>query len=151
MNRLAMAVVAALAPAPDPAAADFLTTVRPIRAGAVVAAADIRLVASGTAAGPSRPEEVIGLEARVTLFPGRPIRPGDVGPPALVLRNQIVQLVYARGNLLITTEGRALGRGGRGDLVRAMNLASRTTVVGRVVDAGVIRVAAGPNTGESAR
>ena len=46
--------------------------------------------------------------ARVTLYPDRPIRPGDLAPPALVDRNQIVTLEYAAGPLVILTEGRAL-------------------------------------------
>jgi flagella basal body P-ring formation protein FlgA len=78
------------------------------------------------------PAEIVGLEARVALYPGRPIRPGDVGLPAVVERNQVVPLIFQRGTLLITAEGRALDRAGPGDVIRVMNVASRTTVSARV-------------------
>ena len=38
------------------------------------------------------------------------------------------------------TEGRALARAGAGDYVRVMNLASRATVMGRVLQDGQIEV-----------
>ena len=50
----------------------------------------------------------------MAIYAGRPVRPGDLGPPALVERNQLVPLVYQPGGLAISTEGRALGRGGGG-------------------------------------
>jgi flagellar basal body P-ring formation protein FlgA len=60
--------------------------------------------------------------------------------PALVNRNQVVPLIYAQGNLTIVAEGRSLDRAGLGEMVRAMNLASRTTVSGIVTESGAIRV-----------
>jgi flagella basal body P-ring formation protein FlgA len=68
------------------------------------------------------------------------VRTGDVGPPTLVERNQVVPLIYLRGGLEIMTEGRSLDRAGIGDHVRVMNLASRATVSGRVTARGQILV-----------
>ncbi len=82
----------------------------------------------------------LGLETRVTLYAGRPIRPGDLGPPALVERNQIVTLAYRQGGIRIRAEGRALGRAGLGEPVRVMNLASRNVLAGRVTGAGLVAV-----------
>lgn len=78
------------------------------------------------------PGELIGMETRVALYAGRPIRPGDVGLPAIVERNQIVVMVYTAGGIHITTEGRALARAGPGDLIRVMNLSSRNTITARI-------------------
>ncbi len=75
---------------------------------------------------------LIGLEARNTLFSGRPIRPEDVGIPAIVQRNAIVHLVYQQGAIFISTDGRALDRAGPGDVIRVMNLGSRTTVTAMI-------------------
>jgi len=75
---------------------------------------------------------LIGMETRVALYAGRPIRPGDVGFPAIVDRNQIITLVYDARGIVITTEGRSLERAGPGDLIRVMNLASRNTVTARI-------------------
>ena len=83
---------------------------------------------------------VIGREARVTLYPGRPILSHQVGAPALIERNQLVRMHFASGALSIVTEGRALDRAGVGELVRVMNLASRQIVTGSVKADGTIEV-----------
>ena len=79
-------------------------------------------------------------EASDALDPGRPIRPADVGPPAIVDRNDLVTLVFDHVALSITAEGRALGRGAAGERIRVMNLASRTTVTGVIRPDGQIEV-----------
>ncbi len=107
---------------------------------AIITSADVRQDARTFAGAHTSPEDVIGLEARVTIYPGRPIRLGDVGPPALVERNQIVTLRYHAGGVFIETDGRALDRAGVGDLLRVMNLSSRTTITGRVHESGIIEV-----------
>ncbi len=89
----------------------------------------------------SDPALIIGQEARVALYAGRPIRQGDVGPPAVIERNQLITLHYLQNGLSISTEGRALGRAGPGDRVRVMNLASRTTVSAQVGEDGTAYVA----------
>ena len=55
-------------------------------------------------------------------------------------RNQIVSLHYRRGGLQIATEGRTLERAGKGEAVKAMNLASRTIVTGTVLASGQVVV-----------
>ena len=126
-----------------PACADTLTTVRAVRPLTIIAADDIAFLNQDHLGAITSPGDVIGMEARITLYPGRPIRPGDVGPPALIERNQFIMLIYSRGGLVITTEGRALGRGAAGDRVRVMNIASRTTVAGRVTSEGAVMVSSG--------
>ena len=86
------------------------------------------------------PSLVVGQEARKSLYPGRPIKLGDVGAPALVDRNQIVSLTFAGNGLTIETEGRALDRAGVGEKLRVMNMGSRTTVTGTVMPDGTVRV-----------
>lgn len=86
------------------------------------------------------PARIIGLETRVALYAGRPVRPGDVGPPATVGRNAVVSLIYEAAGLRIVTEGRALDRAGPGDVIRVMNLASRATVTARIGPDGMAHV-----------
>ena len=69
-----------------------------------------------------------------------PILPEDIGPPALVERNQIVTLAYDRAGLSIRVEGRSLARAGVGETVRVMNLSSRSTLSGRVQADGTVLV-----------
>ncbi|NOC45971.1 MULTISPECIES: flagellar basal body P-ring formation chaperone FlgA [unclassified Ruegeria] len=126
--------------APIAAQADIVVPTRTIRAKEVISAADLELKPTDVADAISDPDLLIGQEARVALYPGRPIRGSDVGPPAIVDRNDLVVLVFSSQPLSITTEGRALGRGAAGDRIRVMNLSSRTTVTGRIRLDGQIEV-----------
>lgn len=123
---------------PLPAWAESVAPARTIRAMAVIGAEDVTVLPRDTADGFTDIAEVIGQEARVTLYAGRPIRTTDIGPPALIDRNQIVTLTYSTGGLRIAAEGRALGRGGAGDTIRVMNLSSRSTVTGSVRPDGTV-------------
>ena len=137
--RLALAILSLAA---TPAVAETLVAARTLRAQTILASDDL-VVVQGTVPGTAAdPGEVIGLETRVAIYQGRPIRPADLGPPAIVERNQIVVLSYVAGALTIVTEGRALGRAGIGDRIRVMNIASRTTVTGIVGADGSVRVMA---------
>ncbi|MEO0929447.1 MAG: flagellar basal body P-ring formation chaperone FlgA [Pseudomonadota bacterium] len=112
--------------------ADTVVATRTIPAQAIIMAEDVILNGSDVPGSVSDPDDIIGMEARVALFAGRPIRPQDVGFPAIVERNQIIALFYQRGGLVISTEGRALGRAGPGDVIRVMNISSRSTVTARI-------------------
>lgn len=134
-----MFLLAALA-AP-PVWADTLIATRTIRANTIIAPDDLAYGEVETPGALSRPEDAIGLESRVVLYAGRPIRPGDLGPPTMVERNAIVTLIYRSGGLTISAEGRAMGRAGAGDDLRVLNLMSRVTVTGRVQTDGTVLVA----------
>ena len=135
MVRLALVLLMAV-----PAAADSVVATRTIRAQTVIAPEDLTLVAAELAGALQDPGAAYGLETRVAIYAGRPVRPEDLGPVTLVQRNQTVTLIYATGTLAISTEGRALARGSEGDVVRVINLASRTTVSGRIGPDGAIYV-----------
>lgn len=123
-----------------PVLAESVVATRTIRAKSLIAPEDLTLVSADLPGALSDPAQAIGLEARVAIYAGKPVRPGDLGPPTLVERNQLVTLVYLSGGLQISTEGRALARGSVGDEVRVMNLGSRNTVMGRVGPDGAVYV-----------
>lgn len=120
--------------------AEVLVATRTLRAQSVISAEDVTQAAGDVAGALLSPDEAIGQETRVAIYAGRVIRIDDVGPPAIIERNQIVSLVYRHGTLSILADGRALGRGGVGDNLRAINLASRVTVSGRVAADGTLTV-----------
>lgn len=120
--------------------AQSVLAARTIRAQTVITAGDLVMSDETFNGAYTALEDVIGFEARVALYAGRPVRSGEVGPPALVERNQIVPLIYQAGGLVIAAEGRALGRAGLGETIRVMNLASRQTVSGRIRADGTIVV-----------
>ena len=142
MWRVFYVIVAALT-LPCLAAADSLVATRTIRAQSVLQADDVTLVAAAIPNALGLVSDAVGQEARVSIYAGRPILASDLGAPTVVERNQIVPLVYQSGALAILTEGRALARGGVGDVILVMNLASRSTVSGRIAADGKVRV--GPN------
>ncbi len=123
-----------------PVAAEALVATRLVRATEVLAAEDITRSAAQVPGAATDPVQVLGLEARVALYPGRPVLLSDLAPAAVVERTQPVRLVYRQGALLIMAEGRALERGALGAPLRAMNLTSRSTVTGTVTSDGTVEV-----------
>lgn len=120
--------------------AETLVATRTIPARSIISPEDLEYRDITVVGGVSDPSTVIGQEARVALYAGRPIRAGDISAPAIIERNQIVQLIYAQGGLMITTDGRALERAAVGDWVRVMNLSSRTSVTAQIQESGVAYV-----------
>ena len=123
-----------------PANAEMVVPARTIRPAQIIEATDLTLVVGDLITGFDRLSDVIGQEARVALYAGRPILAGDIGPPAVVARNQIVPLLYNANGISISTEGRALERGAIGDRIRVMNLGSRATLFGQILSDGTIEV-----------
>ncbi|MEM8569730.1 MAG: flagellar basal body P-ring formation chaperone FlgA [Pseudomonadota bacterium] len=124
------------------AAAQAVVPIRAIRGANMIGMEDVTISEEADAPGAYRDvASVVGQEAKVTLYPGRPILKGQIGTPALVERNQLVKMIFAQGPLNISTDGRVLDRGGVGENVRVMNLSSRQVVTGSVQPNGTIKVA----------
>jgi flagellar basal body P-ring formation protein FlgA len=129
---------------PCMASAESLIAVRTIPAQSIIAADDVSLVDAVMEGAVLTAAAAIGQEARVTIFAGRAVLQADLGPAAMVDRNQLVPLRFQAGALAIMTEGRALERGAEGDVIRIMNLSSRLTVTGRVMADGSVNVGTMP-------
>ncbi|MFN3527078.1 MAG: flagellar basal body P-ring formation chaperone FlgA, partial [Paracoccus sp. (in: a-proteobacteria)] len=86
------------------------------------------------------PSAAIGMQTRITIFEGRPLHPTMLQPPRLINRNQIVRLSFQRSTLRIEAEGRALSDGAAGEVIRVMNMDSRSTVSARVMPDGRVVV-----------
>lgn len=123
-----------------PAIAETVVATRTIRPQEILSFEDLRVDGATVEGAYDKIEEVVGLEARVALYPGRAVMRGQLGLPALVDRNQIVELVFQRGGLRIVAEGRALGRGGAGERIRVMNSSSRTVLFGTIDTNGTVIV-----------
>ena len=106
IRALALCMIVGLVSA---ASADSLVAARAIVGNSIVSAADIRFARADIEGAVSDPTDVIGREAKVTIYAGRPIRAGDFRAPALIERNDIIRLQYRSGGLVIEADGRALG------------------------------------------
>lgn len=125
---------------PVPVLADSLIATRTLRPQSTLTAEDVTMVEMEIEGAVSDPNQAIGLETRVAIYAGRPIRLGDLGPSVIIERNQLVTLAYRAAGLSILTEGRALARGGVGESIEVMNLASRSKVTGQIGSDGIVRV-----------
>lgn len=104
-----------------------------IRSGALVTPANTSLE-SGDA--PAADEDVLGREARRTIYAGQAITMDNTRPARLVSRNQIVTVKYIKGGLEITTTGRAMGEAALNEPVSVLNLQSKQMVQGIVQESG---------------
>ena len=144
MERLVFVALAlVLAALQSAARADTVIAAGTIRGQTLIMPSDVALAEGTTPGALSDLSQAIGMEAAVNLYAGRPIRPGDLRPPAIVERNALVTLRYDHGGLMIVTEGRALDRAAAGESLRVLNLGSRNTVTARATAPGLVTV--GPN------
>ncbi|WP_420350739.1 flagellar basal body P-ring formation chaperone FlgA [Paenirhodobacter sp.] len=125
---------------PGSVSAETVVAARVLRAQTIIAAEDLKLEPSTVSGALDNPQDAIGFETRVAIYAGQPIRPDNIGPPAIVDRNQKVTLIFRKGGLSIFAEGRALSRGGIGDTIRVMNSASKTTVLATLAPDGAAYV-----------
>lgn len=139
MKRLAPVIFACLVAA-EPLHAGSVVAARTLRAQTVITEQDITLLEDVVPGAVTDPQDIIGLETRVAIYPGRPIHLGDLQAPAIVERNQVISVAYQHGALFIQTEGRALERGAIGDTIKVMNATSKVTVSARIGADGIAYV-----------
>jgi len=125
---------------PAPLWAETVIAAGTIRGQSLIMPSDIALVPGITPGALSDPTDAIGMEAAVNLYAGRPIRPGDLRPAAIIERNSLVTIRYAHGQLMIIADGRAMDRAAAGEALRVMNLSSRTTVTATAAAPGLVTV-----------
>ncbi|MFD1794677.1 flagellar basal body P-ring formation protein FlgA [Paracoccus aurantiacus] len=129
-----IALVLALSALPLHGAAAVVAT-RNLPAGTVIAPDDLTW-AEDVPGGITEPELAIGMQTRMAIYAGRAVVPGALREPVLISRNQIVRVAFDTGPLRIEAEGRTLSEGAAGDIVRVMNLSSRSTISALVLNDG---------------
>lgn len=132
-----LALLLVIAP---PAFGQSVVAQQGIRAQTVLTAEMVALSEVDTLGAHASLEAVIGMEARVNIYPGRPIMRDSLGAPAILERNQAVVMRFHRGALVIYSDGRVLDRAGIGERVRVMNMDSKSVIFGRVGADGIVEV-----------
>lgn len=133
------ALILALALMPGAALAGGLGAARTLPVGHVIAAGDLTVIDTDRP-GLTDPSAAIGMQTRITIYEGRPLHANMLQAPRVVGRNQIVRLRFRRGALQIDTEGRAMSDGAAGELIRVMNMDSRSTVTAQVMPDGTLAI-----------
>jgi flagellar basal body P-ring formation protein FlgA len=136
MNKFAGLIAASIL-ANTSATAEELVSSRIIRAGSILSATDI--VAPNNHEALRRAVDIIGMETTRTLYKGQTINTTTLRTPTLIKRNAIVKMEYIKGPMTISSEGRALDKGGLGDRVRVINLTSKRIVTVIVTGADSVK------------
>ena len=89
-------------------------------------------------------KQIVGKQARRLIASGRPIRAGDLQPPVMVEKGNLVTLVLRTEKMLISARGKALDNGAAGDIIRVLNTRSRQTIEGVVESRNRVVVAFSP-------
>lgn len=77
-------------------------------------------------------EDIDGMTPRRLLHAGKPILDNEIEAPQIVSRGEMITITFEDGPLSLSTEGRALQNGAKGDVVRVVNSASNKTIQGLI-------------------
>lgn len=85
-------------------------------------------------------DQLIGMILRRPMRSGNMVRTTDVKRPELVKKGSAVRILLYQGPLKLSSVGKALESGGKGDLIRIMNMASKKTIEARVTAEGRVEI-----------
>ena len=77
-------------------------------------------------------EDLTGMTPRRMASAGKPLLAGEVERPKIVKRGDMITITFTDGPLVLTTKGKALQTGARGDMIRIANLNSSKSLQGFV-------------------
>lgn len=77
-------------------------------------------------------DDVVGMAAKRDLMAGQPIRARDLTRPVMVAKGSMVTMTFRSQFMSLSTTGRAIEGGGRGDVIQVMNLQSKKVVFATV-------------------
>jgi len=85
-------------------------------------------------------DQAAGMEATRNLQAGTVVRQADLMRPQMIRRGEPVTIRIVSGPLIITSAGRALAGGSKGEAVRVVANATNRTLDGVVEASGVVRI-----------
>lgn len=141
---LALAALAADATDQVPVPVPVSVLARPVDRGELLSVGDFEQAprAPSLAIGAVAAKAAAGRELVRALPAGAIVRVSDTVTPRLVRRGEPVTIALRAHHLVITTGGRALSAGGKGDLVRVVATATNRSFDGVVEASGTVRIAA---------
>ena len=122
------------------------TLARPMVPGEIIGAADIAWIAIDIGRLPAGQvmdaRDLIGRTPRRPVRAQESLRPVDLEIPVVVHRNDTVLIVLEAPGMTLTAQGKALEDGGRGEMIRVVNIQSNRTIDATVEAAGQVGLAA---------
>ena len=89
--------------------------------------------------------DLIGMTARRTIAADQPIRTSEVRRPLMVTKGSSVTIELTTPLMQLSTKGRALEGGSRGDIIRISNLQTNTVIEAEITGPGIARVSSSVN------
>jgi flagellar basal body P-ring formation protein FlgA len=85
-------------------------------------------------------EKVIGQQVKRDIPAGTPVCAAFLEKPVLVARGSVVTILVQVGDIIVTSNGKALQAGSQDQLIRVQNMSSNKIVSARVVDSSTVQV-----------
>jgi flagella basal body P-ring formation protein FlgA len=94
-------------------------------------------------------DRIIGMTPTRTLVEGKAIMAGEVRAPRIIAKGALVIMQLTTPHMVLSSKGRAMEHGAKGDVIKVMNIQSKTVVEGEVSPSGtiVVRIATFPGMG----
>lgn len=122
----------------------LLETTAPVRKGAPLGPENVALVRKPMAQSNgmylTRIDRVVGMTAKSDLSSGRGLTLGDIEPPALIRRGDVVTVVLTKGRVKVTAKAIANHDAPLEGRITLTNTNSRTTMTGTVYGPGLVVV-----------
>ncbi len=85
-------------------------------------------------------EDLIGMTPKRTAAAGKILRNGDLRRPRMVKKGAIVSIILTTPHMVLTSKGRAMEHGARGDTISIMNLKSKARIEAEITGTNAVRV-----------
>lgn len=89
--------------------------------------------------------DLIGMTAKRTIAANQPIRTSEIRRPLMVEKGSSVTIALTTALMQLTTKGRALEDGSKGDIIRVSNLQTKTVIEAEITGPGTARVSSSVN------
>ncbi len=91
-------------------------------------------------------DKLVGMTPRSLIKEGNPIRLNEVNRPILVKRGSLVKINFNTEKISLSTLGKAVENGGKGDVIQVQNNASQKIVSAVVLGPNLVEVNAGASS-----
>jgi flagella basal body P-ring formation protein FlgA len=86
------------------------------------------------------PINLVGMSPRRPVRAEKPVLSSELRQPVLVPKNSLVTIRLQTARMVLTTRGRAMEQGAKGDVIRVVNTASNQIISASVTDSGIVAV-----------